>query len=120
MGIIWDFWLSFFFTLFVEKGAAGKREGGERQRERRREGGGVVGGEGGEGEGDGEGEEERERACTMLHMWRSEDSLQKSVLSHHVGLRDQTQTGRLGSKLPHALNHLTCPASVVKTHIFST
>lgn len=110
MGIIWDFWLSFFFTLFVEKGAAGKREGGERQRERRREGGGVVGGEGGEGEGDGEGEEERERACTMLHMWRSEDSLQKSVLSHHVGLRDQTQVISPSSKHHYMLSLLAGPS----------
>lgn len=44
------------------------------------------------------------RACE----WRSEDTFQGgSILSYHVGPRDQTQVPRLGDKYPDQLSHLT-------------
>lgn len=54
-------------------------------------------------------------------MWWSEGTLLESVLAfRHVDLRDQAQTGRLGSKPPYPLNHVTCPGSMIRAHIFST
>lgn len=46
------------------------------------------------------------RACE----WRSEDTFflgGGSILSYHVGHRDQTQVPRLGDKYPDQLSHLT-------------
>lgn len=51
----------------------------------------------------------REHLCCLSgkYMWRSEDSLQKSVCSfHHVGLGNYTQVLRLGSKRLSPLDHL--------------
>lgn len=45
--------------------------------------------------------------CTTLIMYKSENNLQMSVFSHHVGSRDQTQTLRFGDKDIYPLDHLT-------------
>ena len=46
-------------------------------------------------------------------VWRSEDSLQKSVLLFHQGgSGDQTQVIRLGGKCLELQSHLGCPSLV--------
>ena len=45
--------------------------------------------------------------CLLLHRWRAEDDLQKSVLSfYHVGTEEQAQVARLDSKSLYLVNHL--------------
>lgn len=44
-----------------------------------------------------------------MHMWRSEDNSQESVLSSPCGSRDQTQSISLEGKPLSRLSHLTGP-----------
>lgn len=50
-------------------------------------------------------------ACArMIHLYRSENSLQESIPSlYHVGPWDRPQVVGLGSKQPYCLDHLTSP-----------
>lgn len=47
---------------------------------------------------------------TRVHMERSEDHFQKSVLSiHHASPRDQAQVARFGSKHLYLWSHVVSP-----------
>lgn len=49
----------------------------------------------------------------MIHVWKSEDNLQESVLpDHYVGPRNQIQMIRLRGKLFHLLRHLDEPSYI--------
>lgn len=52
--------------------------------------------------------------CVTMHVWRSEDNLQESVLSfQHVVSGALTQIVRLGSKHLCPLSYLTSPYYIV-------
>lgn len=43
-----------------------------------------------------------------VHLWRSGDNFWELALAlHRVGLRDQTQASKTGSRHPYLLSHLT-------------
>lgn len=44
--------------------------------------------------------------CAIMHLWRSEDNLQKLILSYCMDSGTQTQVLRLGGKFLYLLSHL--------------
>lgn len=60
-------------------------------------------------------------ACTMAHVWRSEDNLPELVpSSYHVGPGNETQVVRLGTRHLSPLNHLAGPLIRILTLDFLT
>lgn len=41
-----------------------------------------------------------------VHVWRSENNLEASALSYHIGLGDEIQYSGLAANFIHLLNHL--------------
>lgn len=55
--------------------------------------------------------------CTMAHKWKSEDNLQKSLLSFHfVGPKNQTWAVSLADKSFYPVSHLTSPVHPLIWH----